>query len=268
VVVPAALAMEYLHVATLVHDDIIDADDLRRARPTVHVAYGIPDAIVAGDHLIFAAFEAIAECAGHPIAPRALMAATAALATAGADLCRGQLLESRLAGDPTVDVSAYLTVAALKTGALFGAVCRVGAALGGGTAEQIDGLGRYGEELGIAFQIRDDLLACVLTAEATGKPATSDLANGRATLPVLFAYQAGDAAVRERLVALLRSGSASVPELAEFHGLLAGTGALTAARERAAQSGRIAMSALAPLGQSESVAALASVVRWAIGPET
>ncbi|MFG2043814.1 polyprenyl synthetase family protein [Dactylosporangium sp. NPDC048998] len=264
-VVPAALALEYLHVATLVHDDIIDADDVRRSRPALHVAHGVPDAIVTGDHLIFAAFAAIGECRPAGVTAEAGTAAVMALATAGSDLCRGQVLEARLVGDPAAGVEAYLTVATLKTGALFRAACRIGALLGGADAEQAERLGEYGELLGIAFQIRDDVLACTLGPEATGKPSTSDLANGRPTLPVLLAYEAGDRATRRRLAAALARRSAGPGELAEFRAMLVATGGLDLARARATGYGEQALARLSTLEASASRDLLASAATWAAG---
>lgn len=266
-VLPAALAVEYLHVATLVHDDIIDADDVRRSRPAVHVAHGVPDAIVAGDHLIFAAFTAIGECRSRHATPATVLAAVAALATAGSDLCRGQVLESRMVGDPAADVGRYLTVARHKTGALFRAVCQIGALLGGANPEQVERLGEYGELLGIAFQIRDDVIACTLSPQTTGKPATSDLACGRPTLPVLLAYRAGDQPTRRRLTEALARRSADPAELADFHAILAATGGLDLAREQAAQFGGQALARLSALEPSASRDVLASVVEWAVSVE-
>lgn len=119
-VLPAAAAVEHLHVASLVHDDIIDNDDLRRGRPSVHARYGVPDAIVTGDALLFEVFAVVAECAAPP---EAVVTAVAELARAGSDLCRGQVQESQLVapgpGRPGSTLDDYLEVAALKTGALF-----------------------------------------------------------------------------------------------------------------------------------------------------
>lgn len=262
-VLAAALAMEYLHVATLVHDDIIDGDEVRRFRPSVHAAHGVPDAILTGDHLIFVAFQAITEHRPERVPWHSVVAAASALAVTGADLCRGQALEARLAGDPTVAVADYLTVARLKTGALFRAACRVGALLGGAGPERAAALGCYGESLGVAFQIRDDLLALTRPAEVTGKPAGSDLANGRPTLPVLLAHRAGTADTRERLAAALAGRDATT--LAEFSELLASTGALAEARRCAAEHGTEALARLAEAAGEPGAEALAAIVRWTVG---
>ena len=117
-----------------------------------------------------------------------MVESVAVLAEAGSDLCRGQMLEARLVGDITAEPEAYLEMARLKTGALFRAVCQIGALLAGADSEQAAALGRYGSDLGVAFQIRDDLILFA-DPEDSDKPTGSDLANGRPTLPVLMAYQ-------------------------------------------------------------------------------
>lgn len=262
-VLPAALAMEYIHAASLVHDDIIDDDDVRRGRPSVHVAHGVPDAIVAGDHLIFTAFTAIGECrtAGVPYEP--VGEAMRVLAAAGADLCRGLILENRLAGRADAGFTAYLEMVRLKTGALFRAVCHVGAILGGAGPEQARALAAYGEHLGIAFQIRDDLLAYTVSEREAGKPPASDLGNGRPTAPFLFAWEAGTPAERERLGAALRDVSATPEDLARIGALLRRTGALERSHEFATEHSRRAEGRLAGLEPSPGADVLAAIARWA-----
>jgi len=263
-VLPAALGMEYLHVATLVHDDIIDGDDLRRGRAAVPAAFGIPHAIVAGDHLIFSAFRSIVECGG-AIPAAQVVAAAAELARAGEDLCRGQALESRLVGDPGSGVAPYLDMIRLKTGALFRAVCYIGAVLGGADDGLARRLARYGEHVGMAFQIRDDLLAYAVPVELTGKPATSDLTNGRPTLPVLLAHASGTPAQRQLLVDALNHGSGRDGDLARLRDLLVETSALDEAHARAIEQAALARAELSTLVPSESVEVLAGIARWVSG---
>ena len=262
-VLPAALAMEYLHVATLTHDDIIDGDLLRRGRPTVHVAHGLAHAIVTGDHLIFAAFTGIVECRAAGLRDPAVVESVAVLAEAGSDLCRGQMLESRLVGDITADPCTYLEMARLKTGALFRAVCQIGALLGGADSEQAAALGRYGSDLGVAFQIRDDLILFA-DPEASDKSISSDLANGRPTLPVLMAYQTSDADTRLAMGAALARRSAEPAEFHEFRSLLMATGALQGCQDHASEYGRRALEELSRLRPSHSVDLLTGIVRWAV----
>ncbi|MEO7260111.1 MAG: polyprenyl synthetase family protein [Jatrophihabitantaceae bacterium] len=262
-VLPAALAMEYLHVATLTHDDIIDGDLLRRGRPTVHVAHGLAHAIVTGDHLIFAAFTGITECRAAGLQDPAVVESVAVLAEAGSDLCRGQMLEARLVGDITAEPESYLEMARLKTGALFRAVCQIGALLAGADREQAAALGRYGSDLGVAFQIRDDLILFA-DPEVSDKPTGSDLANGRPTLPVLMAYQTSDADTRLAMGAALARRSAEPAEFDEFKSLLMATGALHGCQEHAIEYGRRAEAELSRLRPSRSVDLLTGIVRWAI----
>jgi geranylgeranyl diphosphate synthase type I len=265
-VLPAALGMEYLHVATLVHDDIIDADEVRRGRPAVATAYGVPNAIVAGDHLIFNAFGAIVD---EPHAPPAqVAAAVAVLAEAGRDLCRGQILEAQLAGELEASARWYPEMIRLKTGALFRAVCQIGALLGGAEPEIAAGLGRYGEDVGVAFQIRDDLLSYVATPEQTGKPATSDLDNGRPTLPLLLAYAAATDAQRSELATVLGRRGDGEGSLEWVSALLEQTGAVAAAHERMKLHTERAHAELAVLTPSPSVDVLAGIAHWTTSEES
>jgi geranylgeranyl diphosphate synthase type I len=260
-VLAAALGMEYLHVATLVHDDIIDADALRRGRPAVQAAYGIPSAIVTGDHLIFSAFAAIAdEQASVP--PAQVAAAAAVLAGAGRDLCRGQMLEEQLVGDLDAGAVWYLDMIRLKTGALFRAVCHIGALLGGADQEVACGLARYGEHVGIAFQIRDDLLDYLAGPEQTGRLTASDLRNGRPTLPLLLAYDAATDAQRLELVAVLDRCGAGAGDVEWVIDLFKEIGVVGYARHQITTHVEFAHAELAALASSPSVDVLAGIAHW------
>ncbi|WP_430781437.1 polyprenyl synthetase family protein [Actinoplanes sp. G11-F43] len=262
-VLPAALALEYVHVATLVHDDIIDNDDVRRGRPSVPAAYGTPNAIIAGDQLIFDAFAAITACRDSGLPAAGIVTAVTALAEAGAALCRGQSLESRLTGDLTVGAEPYLEVARLKTGALFRAACQVGAALGGADPATTAALADYGEQLGIAFQIRDDLLSYTERPDLIGKSTTSDLSNGRATLPLLLAWAASTPDGRAALTGALQDKTADEATVALVTDAVHGTRALDRSYALAADYARRAHERLAVLPPSASTDVLAAVPGWA-----
>lgn len=260
-VLAAALGMEYLHVAAALHDDIIDDVALRRGRPSVQVVYGIPSAILAGDHLICSAFAAIVDEQGAG-SPGHVAAAVAALARAGRDLCRGQILEAQMVGDLDAGARWYPEMIRLKTGALFRAVCHIGALLGGADVDAASGLARYGEQVGIAFQIRDDLLDYVATPEQTGKPAASDLGNGRPTLPLLLAYDAAADSQRLELLAVLRRRGSGDGDVQWVNDLLEETGAVASTyQQMAAHAGR-ARAELAVLDPSPSVDVLAGIAHW------
>jgi geranylgeranyl pyrophosphate synthase len=171
--VSAGAAVELVHMATLVHDDMLDRADLRRGRPTAWALYGEPAAKAAGDYLFARAFAELAS-AGKPWAVSVL--ADAALA-----LARGEALQRRQAFRPDTSVEDYLLRCSLKTGKLFEAACL----LGGGRRE----LGGFGLALGIAFQIADDILDCTGDFDTTGKVSGVDLRDGTPTLPLLLAAQ-------------------------------------------------------------------------------
>ena len=163
-VIPAAIGSECGHIASLIHDDIIDGDELRRGRASVHNRFGAGDAILSGDMLIFHLFRCLSECYERDVPAPRVVAALRSTAGAGLDLCRGQSLEAEICGNLDCGIAAYIDVARLKTAAFFRGACETGAILGGGTPEQIAALASYGEQLGIAFQIHDDLL-CYIGSE-------------------------------------------------------------------------------------------------------
>jgi geranylgeranyl pyrophosphate synthase len=202
--VAGGAAVELVHRATLVHDDLLDAADLRRGRPTAWAAYGPEAARAAGDYLFARAFAELA-AAGEPEAVRVLSAAALALA-------RGEALQRRQAFRPDTSVDDYLARCSLKTGKLFEAACLLGGVH--------VGLGAFGLSLGIAFQIADDILDCTGDSDATGKAGGVDLRDGTPTLPLIIA------AKRDRFVWRALAGEA-IPGALER---VAATGALDEAR--------------------------------------
>jgi geranylgeranyl pyrophosphate synthase len=177
--VAAGVAVELVHMATLVHDDLIDGASIRRGRAAAWSEHGEAAARAAGDYLFARAFSVLAET-GDP-------AAVSVLAEASLALARGEAMQRLQQHDPDTPVDAYLERCALKTGALFEAAC----VLGGGSGE-------YGRLLGIAFQIADDVLDCTGDTIETGKVPGTDLLEGTPTLPLLLAAQE-DSIVREAL---------------------------------------------------------------------
>lgn len=228
-VLPAAVGAECGHVASLIHDDIIDGDDVRRGRPSVPHQYGRDDAIVAGDALLFDLFAGLAECQGAGVAADRVVAAMAAVSRAGIDLCQGQMLEAELSEHRRFDADAYLRVARLKTASLFRGACECGAILGGASPSVSAAVAAYGENLGLAFQISDDLLCYLSDSAATGKPGASDMKNGRMTLPVIYGHERASAADRATLAELLSGRHESASALAELTSVLERSGALAAA---------------------------------------
>jgi geranylgeranyl pyrophosphate synthase len=176
--VAAGAAVELLHMATLVHDDVLDGAELRRGRPTVFAEGGRGAATATGDLLFSRAFAELV-ATGSEEAVRALSAASSALA-------RGELIQRADAWSEDVTPERYLERCRLKTASLFEASCRLGA-LFGGRPELAGPLGSFGERLGVAFQMLDDVLDVAGPPERTGKPRGADLLDGTVTLPLILA---------------------------------------------------------------------------------
>lgn len=232
-VLPAAVAVELTHVGSLLHDDVLDGDDLRRGRASVHRKFGAELAILGGDGLLFAAFQQVVRCFERGVAADAVQRAVAVLAAAGRDLAAGVAGELDFSGaapggGAEAALAAYTEIARLKTAALLRASCEMGAVLGGGGSRQTQALADYGEALGIAFQIRDDLLPYTAGAARTGKPVDSDLRNARPSLPLLLVGALGGEGAQARLSALAAQDSDT--RQAELVELLEETGALKQAR--------------------------------------
>ncbi len=188
----AATAIEVLHTATLVHDDIVDGAESRRGAPTTVARYGREVAVATGDYLFAETFSELAGI-GDPRLIRAFAEASEGLAA-------GELEQYRADG-ATVDVEAYLEHIRKKTAGLFKAACVAGGTLGGLSLRQIDALATYGQALGIAFQMSDDIMDLVGKPGLMGKGIGTDLVEGTVTMPVIFALREGDAATIRRVLA-------------------------------------------------------------------
>ncbi|NYT04922.1 MAG: polyprenyl synthetase family protein [Methanomicrobiales archaeon] len=187
-ILPAALALEVTHTFTLIHDDIMDGDSVRRGVPTVHTQWNEATAILAGDVLYAQAFELIAKS----MAPEgARVRAMMLLARTCVDICRGQHLDITFAERNNVSAMEYLDMVAKKTGALYAAAAAIGGILAGGTAGQVKALHDWGMNSGMAFQIQDDIIDLCADAEKSGKDRASDLREGKQTLIAIRAREKG-----------------------------------------------------------------------------
>ncbi len=184
----AALALEVTHTFTLIHDDIMDDDSLRRGVPTVHTKWDMPTGILAGDVLYSRAFEHICMAAGKDDAK---VRAISMLAKACADICEGQHMDMSFEHRTDVTEPEYLEMVKKKTGVLYAAAAGIGAVLAGGNAVQVKALYNFGLNTGIAFQIQDDLIDLLTPAEKSGKDQASDLREGKQTLLMIKAREKG-----------------------------------------------------------------------------
>ncbi|AUH41709.1 polyprenyl synthetase family protein [Streptomyces sp. CMB-StM0423] len=269
-VLPAAVGIELAHVATLVHDDIIDGDELRRGKAAAHREFGLAHGVLAADSLFFALFEQVGACRQAGVPANRVLDAVGVLGAAGQQTARGVAQEVALSGSlrevtSAADggIAAYVEMARLKSASLFYSACHVGALLGGGSPEETRALAAYGEAMGIAFQIRDDLLPYVADGDAgddgegedgdgdgelrAGKPVCSDLRNRRPALPVLLAHRLGGRAERAALVELVDGTTDERARQRQLSRLAHDTGALDAAQSMARAYVDRCREALAPV---------------------
>jgi geranylgeranyl diphosphate synthase type I len=183
----AASAVEMVHNFTLVHDDIMDNDEIRHGVPTVHKKFGMPIAILAGDVLFSKAFQIISES---KLSPNATTHLISRLAKACVDVCEGQLLDIKMADEKRIPTEAeYITMICKKTAALFDVSCAMGAICATNKPKDIVNLSAFGRNLGIAFQITDDLIGVMGDPKVTKKPVGNDLREGKKSLPILMAIK-------------------------------------------------------------------------------
>jgi len=211
VALAAAQSVEVFHCFTLVHDDIMDEADQRRGRPTVHIRWDVPTAILCGDYLHGLSQELLGAFPEHKLA-RALSYHSAVVR----DLCEGQIRDMEFEQRASVDLESYLEMIDRKTAALFRLSLKLGALAGEGSDEYQELLGRIGGHLGRAFQIQDDLLDLTADADSWGKPVGGDLVSGKKTWLSIVAAERAESASRD-----------SDPQLEVFAGKLRTPGAFT-----------------------------------------
>jgi geranylgeranyl diphosphate synthase type I len=208
--VPGAVAVELVHNFSLVHDDVMDGDTERRHRPTVWAVWGTTSAILTGDALLALAQEVLLDSASPHRA-----AAARLLAEATRHLVRGQVQDVAFEQRSDVTLAQCLEMVSGKTGALLSASAAIGAVLAGAPAEIVDAFSTFGAQLGIAFQLVDDLLGIWGDPAITGKPVFSDLRSRKKTLPVTYALTHGGTAGRELARWLAEPGTRGQSETGE-----------------------------------------------------
>jgi geranylgeranyl pyrophosphate synthase len=192
--IPLAAACELVHTATLVHDDIVDESDSRRGRMAVRFFFGNSASVLMGDFLVVRAFSLIAADPERRL--------WTLLADTIARMCEGEVLQLCVRGDTAVTSDVYETIIGCKTALLMSTCCRFGGLVGPTSPETVETLGRFGHQLGMAFQIQDDILDFTGDEAVLGKPVGSDLRERKVTLPVILALEQGDAATRDHLLEL------------------------------------------------------------------
>ncbi|WLD83561.1 polyprenyl synthetase family protein [Selenomonas dianae] len=223
---PIAIALELIHTASLVHDDVIDEADTRRGAVTTNAKWGNQVAILSGDYLFARAFKLVAE-AGYD------SSVYVKLAHLVCTLSEGEILQDHTAYQVPASEETYYERIRKKTADFLEICCELGGAIGGMSAADTEHMALYGHAIGMAFQITDDLLDYRQTSEDIGKPAGHDLAQGFVTLPVIRALEMLDAAGRAELTALITNPKMTAQEVARALEIVRTTDGLDYAQEKA-----------------------------------
>jgi octaprenyl-diphosphate synthase len=249
-----AAVVEFIHTATLLHDDVVDESDLRRGRQTANALWGNAASVLVGDFLYSRSFQMMVEADD--------MRVMRILADTTNQIAEGEVLQLLNVHNPDTDEAAYLRVIERKTAVLFAAATRLGALLAGVPAAQEEALAAFGLNLGFAFQIADDVLDYVSDAGTLGKNIGDDLAEGKATLPLIYAIERAPAEHAASLRRAIETGG--LDSLDNIIAAIRDTGAIERARRRAQQYGDAAKAALSTLPHSAARDALAVLADYAL----
>ena len=241
-----AAIVEFIHTATLLHDDVVDESDLRRGHQTANALFGNAASVLVGDFLYSRAFQMMVAVDRMPV--------LAVLADATNVIAEGEVLQLMNMHDPDLAVEEYLRVIRFKTAKLFEASARLGAVLAESDDATVERCAAYGRALGTAFQLVDDLLDYEGNSHELGKNIGDDLREGKPTLPLLVAMERGSADDRALIRSAIEHGE--VAQLAEIVAIVRRTGALDATREAAEREAALARSSIVALPPSPARAAL------------
>lgn len=249
-----ASVIEFIHTSTLLHDDVVDESDLRRGRKTANALWGNAASVLVGDFLYSRSFQLMVELDD--------MRIMRILADTTNTIAEGEVLQLLNIGNADVDEAAYLAVIERKTAVLFAAATQLGGLLGGLSEAQVASLRRYGMQLGYAFQIADDLLDYISDAGTLGKNIGDDLAEGKPTLPLIYALQrVGSDQAREMRHAIEHGGLGSLDHILTA---IRESGAIERTRECALRHARAAREALVSLPASPYRDALATLADYSV----
>jgi len=254
--VKLAATVEFIHSATLLHDDVVDESAKRRGRATANILWDNKSSVLVGDYLFARAFQLMVETGSVRV--------LGILSDASAVIAEGEVLQLITAHDLTTGLDRYEQVIRGKTAALFAAATEVGAVIAGRPEAEVAAMRTYGDALGIAFQLADDWLDYGGSAESLGKNTGDDFREGKVTMPVILAVQRGDPSARafwQRTIAQGRQGEGDLEQaLAHLHA----TGALEATRQAAREEAARAIAALDAFPEGEMKTALADIAGFVV----
>lgn len=254
-----AAIIEFIHTATLLHDDVVDSSDMRRGQDTANAVWGNEAAVLVGDFLYSRAFEMMVEV-GEMRVMEILSAATNTIAA-------GEVMQLLNIGEPDIDETRYMEVIEAKTAKLFEAASQLGAILAGSSKELELAMASYGSNLGIAFQLVDDVLDYTADSTELGKNAGDDLAEGKPTLPIIYAMRDGNDETRSLIREVLTSSEQQVSGelLSRIVELVRKSGAIENTYALASKHVQLAINAVAPLPSSPYKDAMIQVVESSLG---
>jgi octaprenyl-diphosphate synthase len=251
-----ATAVEFMHTATLLHDDVVDESNLRRGKKTARLIWGNQASVLVGDYLLGQAFKMMVETAS--------LEALRILSNAAAVIAEGEVLQLSASHDTSTTEDAYMQVIGAKTAALFSAAAEVGAVVAKRPKDEQAALESYGRNLGIAFQLVDDALDYSGKQALMGKSVGDDFREGKITLPVVLAYRRGSQEERNFWKRTLEDGNQTADDLAYAQKLIERHNAIADTVERARHYGAIARDALAIFPDSAHKAALVEAVDFCV----
>ncbi|ENN93333.1 polyprenyl synthetase family protein [Bartonella bovis] len=251
-----ATAIEFMHTATLLHDDVVDESNLRRRKSTARMIWGNKASILVGDFLLGQAFKMIVDAGS--------MEALATLANAAAIIAEGEVMQFAAAQNIETNVSDYLKIINAKTAALFSAAAEVGPIIAGYGHEERLALREYGTSLGLAFQLVDDALDYSGSAEYLGKNIGDDFREGKITMPVIFSYTRGNAIEKAFWKQALENNNNNNESLAHARHLMEKYDSLTDTIEQARVYGKCAINALSSMKESPQKNAFIEIVDFCI----
>jgi octaprenyl-diphosphate synthase len=251
-----AAAVEFIHTATLLHDDVVDGSDLRRGRRTANIIWGNPASVLVGDFLFSRSFELMVEDGSLKVLK--------ILSNASAVIAEGEVNQLTAQRQITTGEDKYLDIIGAKTAALFAAACRISAVVAERDEATEEALDSYGRNLGIAFQLVDDAIDYASDAETMGKGVGDDFRDGKVTLPVILAYARGSSEEKAFWQAAMEGRRISDDDLDRAKTLLTQSRAIDDTMMRARHYGQRAIDALGPFAPSASKNALIEAVEFAI----
>ncbi|MHB0999801.1 MAG: polyprenyl synthetase family protein [Armatimonadota bacterium] len=248
-----AASTEMIHMATLMHDDVIDNSDYRRGRETANSRWNNQVSVLTGDYILAKSFWLLSNDGNDHI--------MRALANATTEMAEGEILQIEAEGDIDTLVKSYFPIIEGKTAAFMSACCRIGSIMASASPEQEDALADYGHSLGISFQITDDILDLVGDPDVIGKPVGGDIRDGKVTLPLILILERADAPDRRTIEQIIKRDDVTPGEIEYIRSLGESTGAVDGAREIAARYIKQAMDRLELLPESESRSCLEELAR-------